>query len=111
MKRSTKLIVQGCALVWVLGGVAGLAAGRGEHRVTLSWQPPANAQAEKVVGYNVYRSKKTGGPYEIQASRVPTPTYVDKNVKSGKTYYYVITSVDESGRESKQSEEIRTTVP
>jgi fibronectin type 3 domain-containing protein len=114
MKRPAKLIVLGCALVFVLGEVPCLAAGRGnsgEHHVTLSWHPPANAKAEKVVGYNVYRSTKAGGPYEIQASRVPTSTYVDKNVKSGKTYYYVITSVDESGRESKQSEEIRTTVP
>jgi fibronectin type 3 domain-containing protein len=116
MKRSAKLAILGVALAFVLAGLAGLTArsGRakpGEHSVTLSWQPPANAKAEKVIGYNVYRGIKPGGPYAIQASRVPTPGYVDKNVESGKTYYYVITSVDESGHESKQSQEIRTTIP
>ena len=117
MEPSRKPIVVGIALALMIEAFAATAAAQsgrgnpGEHHVTLSWQPPVNAKSEKVVGYNVYRSAQPGGPDTIQASRVPTPTYVDKNVESGKTYYYVITSIDESGRESRQSQEIRATVP
>jgi len=81
------------------------------HSVTLSWQPPASTPGESVAGYNVYRGTQPGGPYEVIASRVPQPIYVDRNVESKKTYYYVITSVDQAGRESKHSVEIHATVP
>jgi fibronectin type 3 domain-containing protein len=81
------------------------------HSVTLNWHPPAPAPGERVTGYNVYRGTKPGGPYEIIASRVPKTNYVDRNVESKKTYYYVVTCVDQAGRESKYSVEIRATVP
>jgi len=101
-------------LVGVLGGLLALAAWPNPyqshtHSITLSWQPPA--PGESVTGYNIYRSTKPGGPYGIIASRVPKPTYVDRNVESRTTYYYVVTTVDHSGRESKYSAEVRATVP
>jgi fibronectin type 3 domain-containing protein len=116
MNRSAKLTTLAIALALVSAAFAGPAARPScakppGHSVTLHWQPPVNAQVQKIIGYNVYRRMESGGPYTILASRVPTPTYVDKDVESGKTYYYVVTSVDESGRESKLSQEIRTTVP
>jgi hypothetical protein len=116
MKRSVTRVVLACALLGTLAGVAGLALRSGPprfggHSVTLNWKAPAPIHGRGIIGYNVYRSTKSGGPYEVIALRVIPATYTDKDVESGKTYYYVITSIDQAGRESKHSEEVRATVP
>ncbi|HXY51083.1 MAG TPA: hypothetical protein VEI01_16650 [Terriglobales bacterium] len=116
MKRSVTRVVLSCALLGTLVGVVGLALRSGPlrfggHSVTLNWKAPAPIHGRGIIGYNVYRSTKLGGPYEVIALRVIHPTYTDKDVDSGKTYYYVITSIDQAGRESKHSEEVRATVP
>ena len=81
------------------------------HSVTLRWNPPPDSATSKVVGYNIYRSTSPGGPYAPLASGVPSLTYKDELVKTGVTYYYVIRSVDQSGRESGYSEELKVTIP
>jgi fibronectin type 3 domain-containing protein len=45
------------------------------------------------------------------ASRVPGPPYEDRLVVSGRTYFYVVTAVDQTGRESVYSGKARATVP
>ena len=65
----------------------------------------------KVSGYSVYRSESSGGPYVKIARRVPGPPYEDGLVVSGRTYFYVVTAINQAGRESKFSAEIRATVP
>jgi fibronectin type 3 domain-containing protein len=76
------------------------------HTVDLSWEPVSN-----VVGYNVYRGPY-GGPYvEINTSLVTTNHYTDKKVTKGKTYFYVVTSVDNAGQESKYTPQIQATIP
>ncbi|PYV65558.1 MAG: hypothetical protein DMG97_31995, partial [Acidobacteria bacterium] len=74
-------------------------------------QAPAEKPGVAVKSYNVYRSTTSGGQYAKIASGVPEPRYSDTTVSSGKTYYYVVTSVDAAGHESGFSAEIKATVP
>ncbi len=81
------------------------------HSVTLNWQAPPPAPGISIVGYNVYRSTTSGGPFVRLASRVSGPPYEDRLVGSGRTYFYVVTALDQAGRESKFSGEVRATIP
>ena len=84
---------------------------KASHSVTLIWEPTPSAAGVSVVGYNVYRRTKPEGPRTKIASRVPGPSYEDRDVVSGRTYFYVVTAVAQSGRESRLSEEARAKVP
>ena len=104
------------ACLWVMNGCASVTAnskqlpleGTGSHTVTLNWL----ASDSTVSGYNVYRSTTEGGNYvKITASPVTTATYVDSNVDSGTTYYYVTTAVDKSGSESSYSNQASAVIP
>jgi len=64
-----------------------------------------------VVGYNVYRSTTSGRQLVKIATRVPGPPYEDRLVVSGRTYFYVVTALDQAGRESRFSTEVRATLP
>jgi hypothetical protein len=79
------------------------------HSVSLSW----TASTSTVVGYNVYRSTVSGGPYTLitTSSSTPGTTYTDNGVQAGVTYYYVVTAVDSNGNESAFSNEAPVTVP
>jgi hypothetical protein len=82
------------------------------HVVTLHWL--ANTE-DNIAGYNVYRSTVSGSGYErlnnslIRAGKGRQVNYLDKGLEAGKTYYYVVTAVDTSGRESKYSNEVSVT--
>ncbi|MFZ0821189.1 MAG: choice-of-anchor D domain-containing protein [Candidatus Acidiferrales bacterium] len=79
-----------------------------QHTVALSW----TASTSSVVGYNVYRSTTSGGPYTLlTSSPVSGVTYTDSTVASGVTYYYVVTAVNSSGTESVYSNEASAIVP
>jgi hypothetical protein len=76
--------------------------------VDLKWSPSASA----VIGYFVYRSTISGGPYaKLNPSVDATADYTDDSVSSGTTYYYVVTSVDSSNIESSYSNQASVTVP
>lgn len=81
------------------------------HRVTLAWEAPASVPAAAVESYNIYRSTTPGGRYAKIASGVTRPPYEDRIVTSGRTYFYVVTAVDQSGHESPFSGEVKATVP
>lgn len=81
------------------------------HWVTLTWEAPPGSPGVLVSGYNVYRSTTSGGPFVKLASRVPAPPYDDHLVSSGRTYFYVVTALDQTGRESRFSTEISATIP
>ncbi|MDT8979496.1 fibronectin type III domain-containing protein [Paenibacillus sp. chi10] len=70
----------------------------GDSTVTLDWI------ASGAKTYNVRRSPSPGGPHKVIANIAGT-TYTDKAVTNGKTYYYVVTAVNEAG-ESANSPEI-----
>ena len=76
--------------------------------VQLQWK----ASPSTVIGYRVYKSAVTGGPYADQVSSpVSGLSYVDTNVTAGATYYYVVTSLDSTGVESKFSNEASAITP
>ena len=79
-----------------------------QHSVGLSWNPSTSP----VVGYNVYRSGGSSGPYTKLTSTLEVSTnYVDSSVQSGQTYYYVSTAVDSRGIESVRSVQFRAVIP
>jgi Cep192 domain 4/HYDIN/CFA65/VesB-like, Ig-like domain len=95
------------------GSVSESLAGAGvqpaQHSVTLSWNASSSSN---VMGYNIYRSGQSGGPYaKINSALDPSTTDVDTNVQSGSTYYYVVTAVDSSGRESIFSNQTTAVIP
>jgi hypothetical protein len=88
-----------------------LAGCSGTHSVTLTWQAPAPVLGVTVVGYNLYRSTTSGGPFVKLASNLTTLCYEDRLVGSGRTYFYVVTAIDQAGRESRYSNEARASIP
>ncbi len=92
----------------VVESLTGSGTGAAQHSVGLSWIPSSSP----VVGYNVYRSKTSGGPYtKLTPVLEPSTNYLDISVQSGQTYYYVNTAVDSHGAESKYSSQLRALVP
>jgi Abnormal spindle-like microcephaly-assoc'd, ASPM-SPD-2-Hydin len=78
------------------------------HWVDLTWDSPGSG----VVGYNVYRGNKSGGPYsQINSALDASTSYTDNAVTAGKTYYYVTTAVDGSGNESGYSNQAQAVIP
>lgn len=79
-----------------------------QHSVGLSWI----ASTSSVVGYNVYRSSTSGGPYARLTNVLDVSTnYMDSSVQSGQTYYYVSTAVDSRGVESQYSNLRQAVIP
>lgn len=92
----------------VKASLQGTGTGTSGHTVTLSWK----ASTSTVMGYNVYRGTKAGGPYSvITSSPVASTSYVDSAVQGSTTYYYVVTSVNNSGQESTDSNQVSAAVP
>jgi Cep192 domain 4/Abnormal spindle-like microcephaly-assoc'd, ASPM-SPD-2-Hydin/HYDIN/CFA65/VesB-like, Ig-like domain len=79
------------------------------HSVALTWTASTSSG---VVGYNIYRSTVSGGPYVIlDSAAVSADTYTDSSVQSGTTYFYVVRSVDNTGAESVNSSQVQATIP
>jgi hypothetical protein len=78
------------------------------HSVSLSWDDTG----AQILGYNVYRSTISGGPYsKINGALVVPTNYSDTSVVSGTTYFYVVTAVGTSGMESAFSNQTTAAVP
>lgn len=76
------------------------------HVVTLTW----TASVSTVIGYNVYVSGTTGGPY-FPIGFTTTLQFSDRDATAGNTYFYVVTAVDSNGIESDYSNEVAVTIP
>ena len=79
-----------------------------QHSVALSWNASSTST---VVGYNIYRGVKTGGPYSQVTSLNADTTFIDTSVQAGQTYFYVTTAVDGAGKESAFSNQTQAAVP
>ena len=79
-----------------------------QHSVALSWKSSTNAH---VVSYSLYRSTTAGSSYGLEASAIGGSAYTDQSVQPGTTYFYVLTAVDDQGRESVYSNESRAIIP
>lgn len=90
-------------------GAARVTATQGGHQVTLK----CNASTTPGVRYNVYRSE-TAGQYTnsaINPGLLSQTMYVDVNVESGHTYFYVTPARDGQGHESVNSNEAKAVIP
>jgi HYDIN/CFA65/VesB family protein/ASPM-SPD-2-Hydin domain-containing protein len=89
--------------------VTGTGVSSAAHVVTLNWQASTTSG---VIGYYVFRSSVSGGPYtQIVGSPVSGTTYSDSNVTAGAEYYYVVTAVNSNGSQSSYSNQVTATVP
>jgi fibronectin type 3 domain-containing protein len=88
----------------------GLAGCHKARNVTLTWDAAPVTSGPPVTGYNVYRSGISGRQFVKIASRVPEPVYEDRQVPGGRTYFYVVTAVDQAGHESRFSAEVRVEI-
>jgi hypothetical protein len=78
------------------------------HSVSLRWMASTSA----VIGYNVYSSHVSGGPYvKLNSTPVAVSNYADATVQSAQTYYYVATAVATDNSESAFSPEVSAVVP
>jgi Abnormal spindle-like microcephaly-assoc'd, ASPM-SPD-2-Hydin/Fibronectin type III domain len=78
------------------------------HSVILSW----TASDSGVVGYQVYSSTVSGGPYvRMTSTPVNNSSYAVTGVQPGRTYYYVVTALNSSSQESAYSSEVTAIVP
>ena len=76
--------------------------------MSLTWEE----NGAGIVGYNVYRGIKHGGPYSIINNALDTSKdYTDYTVSAGTTYYYVTTAVDSAGVQSAYSNETQAVIP
>jgi hypothetical protein len=80
-----------------------------KHMVNLSWTA-SNSQG--VIGYNIYRGVKTGGPYsKINPVLDASTLYSDSTVVDGTTYYYVTTAINSNNEESTYSNQTSAVIP
>src|SRR5580704_5622958 len=88
-------------VLWLLATALSTAVSCGPkippHSVTLTWEAPPTAATTPVGGFDVYRSATSSTGFARIASRVPTYGYVDTGVVSGRTYYYVVATLDRAG--------------
>lgn len=99
-----QLLILLALVAWALS----CSRGSGPHSVTLSWQASSGTTAR----YNVYRrADKPASSYVKIASRVSEPRFEDLVVRSGATYCYAVTVLDQSGRESRFSNVAKVEVP
>jgi hypothetical protein len=77
---------------------SGLAATVGSAQVNLTWNAPTGA-----TGYNVKRSASDGGPYAVIGNTTAT-NYADTTVENDRTYYYVVSAMNNVGESANSSQ-------
>jgi fibronectin type 3 domain-containing protein len=113
LRRASRLPV--AILLILFFGIVGLvlfrvAAGGRPHSVLLKWNPPDPRPGVTVTGYNIYRSQ-LDGTFKAIASGVTTPSYLDRDVRSGASYRYFVKAVDAAGHESTPSDPASAVIP
>jgi hypothetical protein len=87
----------------------GITSTASNHVVQLNWAASASAST---VGYNVYRSTVSGGPYvKMVSAPVNGTSYSDQTVKAEVEYYYVVTAIAADGLESSRSNQSTAYIP
>jgi hypothetical protein len=80
-----------------------------QHTVSLSWTA---SKSQGIIGYNIYRGTKSGGPYaKVNSVLNPSTLYTDATVVDGTTYYFVTTAVNSSNDESAHSNQTQAVIP
>jgi fibronectin type 3 domain-containing protein len=79
-----------------------------EHVVDLSWDA---STSKDIAGYNVYRGPNGTTWQKINAGLVAATLYDDSTVANGNTYYYAVTAVNISGKESSKTPSVKVVIP
>ncbi len=80
----------------------------GDSFVLLTWSPPASNGGEEIVSYRIYKGESESNLSLLVELLPSVCSYNDTTVKNGKTYFYIITSLN-SLYESSPSLVISTT--
>lgn len=83
---------------------ANLVCFKARDHLFLTWKPALDKDFSH---YRVYRRLSPDNEFQLAADKVTSTSYKDKDLKAGKTYFYVVTSVDAKGNESKYSNEVK----
>jgi hypothetical protein len=78
-----------------------------KNSIEVAWD--AVAGDPTLYGYEVLRGAATGGPYSIVALVSGATDYIDTDVQTGETYFYVVRAVDLSFNRSGNSNEVQGT--
>ena len=94
-------------------GLTGTGATTSSHNSTIAW---TSSPSSSITGYNVYRGTQNCGPYALLTpSPINDVSYVDFQVSSGSTYFYVVTAVGSNPPyatlESIKSSQVSSTIP
>jgi len=76
--------------------VEGVTSVTGDQKVTIYWR---ENQDNDIDYYKVYRNSAPTGTFTLIGT-ADHPPFVDTNVTNGTTYFYAVSAVDNSGRES-----------
>jgi predicted phage tail protein len=92
-----------------LEAVVVTATGGAAASVELTWT--INTEAD-LAGYDVYRSDEPGTTgQKLNSETLLVPTFRDMSVVPGKSYFYRVRAVDQSGNESAPSSTVEAAVP
>ncbi len=81
----------------------------GSPEVDLSWEIGSEAN---LAGYNVYRSEQPGQRgARLNRQVLAAPAFRDTTVTPGRSYWYSVTAVDQTGNESQASAPVTVSVP
>jgi glycosidase/fibronectin type 3 domain-containing protein len=72
----------------------------GSAQVSLAWNSVSGA-----TGYSVYRSPLSGGGF-VKVGDVAGTSFTDTGLQNARTYFYVVTALDNAGNESENSNEV-----
>ena len=82
----------------------GLSAVSGNALVTLDWSDNTEPDLDH---YNIFRGRKSGGPYTQVSSTEGLSEFNDAGVINGKTFFYVLNAVNQTGQISIASAEVQ----
>ena len=81
----------------------GLTAATGSGNITLNWSAPTNAAS-----FTIKRSTTNGAGYSAIASNVYAPPFVDTSCTSGRSFYYVVSAVNNIGESANSAQATAT---
>lgn len=79
---------------------------KGKRRIDLTWKQSVSSE---VTQNRVYRSTTNGGGYTLRATLTAGTAFSDTSVTSRVTYFYVVTAVNNKGKESLYSNQASAT--
>jgi probable HAF family extracellular repeat protein len=80
--------------------------GKGKGAISLKWKA---STAWAITQYRIYRSTTNGGGYTLRSTVGQVTSFADTSLPANATYYYVVTAVNGSGRESIYSNQASAT--